>query len=171
MYITIDQALSWKPCDRYGDTDDEIRAKLLKISGGRESVSLLEVFDLPIPPADIQWLLLREDVLPANLLHEFGCWCAEVALMAERDAGREPHADSWRATQVKRLWIKGQASEEQLTAAYAAADAAADAAAHAARAAYAAARAAAYAAAYAEQNRKLKEMIGGLLCTTSQQVR
>ena len=83
------------------------------------------------------------------VLHEFACWCAERALRAERKVGREPHPDSWKAIRVKRQWMKGKVSDEELAAAWAAAGAAwaaaraaRDAAWDAARAAWAAAGAA-----------------------------
>ncbi len=79
-------------------------------------------------------------------LHEFACWCAEQALLREREAGREPDKRSWTAIGVKRRWLKGEATDEELHAASAAAWAAAWAA---ARDAVSAARDAASAAAWA----------------------
>jgi hypothetical protein len=73
------------------------------------------------------------------LLHEFACRCAEVALMVA-------HVDDercWQAIHVKREWLAGRATDQELAAAGAAAWAAARAA------ALAAARAAALAAAWA----------------------
>ena len=74
-------------------------------------------------------------------MHEFACWCAEQALEGERKAGCEPDKRLWRAVEVKRLWLRGKASDDELAAARAAARAAAWAA------AWDAARAAARAAA------------------------
>lgn len=51
------------------------------------------------------------------LLHEFACWCAEQALNAERAAGREPHKHSWNAIAVKRSWLGGVATDQELSAA------------------------------------------------------
>ena len=97
-----------------------------------------------------------------NLLHEFACWCAERALRAERKAGREPNKRSWEAIHVKRRWLKGKASDEELGAARA--TRAAGAAAKDAWAAWAARDArAAGAAAWATQNRKLERMLKELL--------
>ena len=121
-------------------------------------------------------------------LHEFACWCAEQALLREREAGREPDVRSWAAIEVKRRWLKGEATDTELDAARAAAwgvswfaawdaawaawAAACDAAwAAACDAARAAARAAAWGvswfaawdAAWATQNAKLEEMLNALL--------
>lgn len=86
-------------------------------------------------------------------LHEFACWCAEQALLREREAGREPDVRSWAAIEVKRRWLKGEATDEEL---YVARDAAWDAARDAARAA---ARAAAGAAEMDWQNAELTRML------------
>ncbi len=82
-----------------------------------------------------------------KVLHEFACWCAERALLREREAGREPDPRSWRAIEVKRAWISGEATDDELRAAQDAAWAAARAAAQ--DAAWAAAQDAAWAAAWA----------------------
>ena len=106
-------------------------------------------------------------------LHLFAIWCAEQALSLVD----EPDARSIEALRVKRLWMDGKATDEELAAAWdAAADAAWDAArdraaAAAAAAAWAAAGAAARAAAVVaardavwdaardKQNVKLTEMV------------
>lgn len=78
-------------------------------------------------------------------LHEFALWCAEKALKLD------PHPDqrSLNALEVKRRWLDGQASDQELDAARAAAwDAAGDAAGDAA-----------WAAAWAAQNEKLETML------------
>ena len=97
-------------------------------------------------------------------LHEFAIWCAEQALESGRKCGYEPHMDSLKALQVKRLWLDGNATDSELDAARAAAwDAARDAAWAAARdAARAAARDAAWAAAWAAYNDQLEQMLSRL---------
>ena len=55
------------------------------------------------------------------VLHEAACHFAEQALHKERHAGREPHPNSWNAIRVKRRWLKGIASDKELTAARSAA--------------------------------------------------
>jgi hypothetical protein len=83
-------------------------------------------------------------------LHEFACWCAEQALLREREAGREPDKRSWAAIETKRKWLKGKVTDEELDAASVAADAAANATGRTAgRAACAAASDATWAAAWA----------------------
>jgi hypothetical protein len=47
-------------------------------------------------------------------LHEFACWSAEQALL---QAGHEPDPRSWAAIEIKRKWLKGEATDEELDAA------------------------------------------------------
>jgi hypothetical protein len=62
-----------------------------------------------------------------NVLHEFACWCAEQALLQEREAGREPDPRSWAAIEAKRKWMRGEITDSELEAARVAAwDAARD---------------------------------------------
>ena len=91
----------------------------------------------------VLWTLDAERVL-----HEFGVWCAYGALLAEREAGREPDPRSWAAVAAKRRWLDSE--QVDLTAAGWAA---------AAVWVWAAAEAAAAAAAAAAQNRKLTAMV------------
>lgn len=67
-------------------------------------------------------------------LHEFAIWCAEQAIETLRKKGVEPHPDSLRALMVKRMWLDGKATDQELAAARAAAWAAARDAAWAAEA-------------------------------------
>jgi hypothetical protein len=50
-------------------------------------------------------------------LRLFGCDVAEMALKAERKAGREPHKDSWDVVAVMRRWIDGKATDAERSAA------------------------------------------------------
>jgi hypothetical protein len=101
--------------------------------GKRQSVTPLEFAECSHPKKDdLLWVLLREEVIPANALHELACKFAEGALLKEREAGREPDPRSWEAIATKRRWIAGDATDADLEAAWAAAWAAARAEAEAA---------------------------------------
>lgn len=124
------------------------------------ALDVLHLVNVPI--GDRLWVVLNDGWLPDRLMHDFAIWCAEQALALV--ASPEPR--SLRALEVKRLWLGGNATDDQLSAAadaaWAAADAAWAAARAAARAAADAARAAAWAAAWAAaaaaQIEKLIEM-------------
>lgn len=56
--------------------------------------------------------LIREDFLPANLLHEYACRCADYALSKIDN----PDPRSIRAVEAKRKWLRGEISDEELAA-------------------------------------------------------
>jgi hypothetical protein len=58
-----------------------------------------------------------------NILHEFACWCAEQALLKEREAGQEPDPRSWAAIEAKRKWLRGEITDSELADAWDAAGA------------------------------------------------
>lgn len=91
---------------------------------------------------DKLWVVLREDWIPATVLHEFACRLAEQALALVE----APDPRSVAAVAAKRAWLRGEATDDELAAAWdaaraagAAGDAAGDAAWDAAWAARAAA--------------------------------
>jgi hypothetical protein len=138
MKITVKQIMKWNPCDEYS------KSRVKKLIG--KGKTPLEICDLEIPVPDIFWALFRDEIIPENDLHELACKFAERALKAERNAGREPHPDSWKAIKVKRQWLKGRVTDEELSAAGSAAGPAAASA--ALSAALSAARTAALSAAW-----------------------
>ena len=130
------------------------RQRYARVAAMRDEWSALDVLALDgVSNKDKLWAVLREEFIDAPVLHEYACRCAEYALTFVR----EPDSRSIEAIEAKRKWLRGEISNDDLTAARAAADAAwaaadaADAAARAAAcdAANAAARAAANAAARA----------------------
>ena len=149
--VTLDEFLSFKPCW----LDDEqgrrrLRYYARKLGG---SADALEILALRRIPADERlWAVLREEFIPAPILHEFACRCAEDALSRIDN----PDPRSINAIAIKRRWIAGEATDEELaaarTAAWAAQAAAQDAARTAARAAVRVARTAAWAAQAAAQD-------------------
>ena len=127
------------------------RKRYARVAAMRDEWSALDVLALDgVSNTDKLWAVLREEFIDAPVLHEYACRCAEYALTFVR----EPDSRSIAAIEAKRKWLRGEISNDDLTAARAAAwDAARDAADAAARAAaWAAADAAARAAAWAAAN-------------------
>jgi hypothetical protein len=108
---TIDDVLSWNPCSGYE------RKQLEKLGGKKQSMNALEILALGIPAEDRLWCVLRGELIPAQILHEFACRVATNALNTERRAGREPDQRSWDAIKAKRQWINGEISSKKLAAA------------------------------------------------------
>jgi hypothetical protein len=147
LTVTVEQFEKFGPCWL---EDAEGRKKFRLLAKIRNEWSALDILNLPneqVSPEDKLWAVLREEFIPAPVLHEFACRCAEQALSLVGN----PDPRSVAAIAAKRAWLKGEINDEQLDAARAAAwDAARDAAWDAAwAAAWDAARAAAWDAARA----------------------
>ena len=109
--VTVDDVMSWEPCEPH------TRERVTSLFAGRARVTALDVCAMDIPTDHILWAVLREDMIEGRVLHLFACWCAEQALQAERDAGREPDPASWAVVEVKRRWVDGIASDDELAVA------------------------------------------------------
>src|SRR5574344_76588 len=118
-----------------------------RVAAIRNEWTALDVLALDgVSNKDKLWAVLREEFIDAPVLHEYACRCAEYALTFVR----EPDSRSIVAIEAKRKWLRGEISNDDLTAAWTATAAARAAAWDAARAAArAAARDAARAAARA----------------------
>jgi len=132
--MNINQFMKLKPC--------YTREKIEEIAGEKTDWTALDILYLAnVPAQDRLWAVLREAFILAKILHLFACKVAENALR-EAKIRKTKNNPSWEALRIKRLWIDGKATDEELKAARAAAYAANAAA----NADYAAARAEAYAA-------------------------
>lgn len=150
--VTLEQLIGFEPCWLLEKVIDE---RLWEIGSRKNEWTALDVLALDeVSAEDRLWAVLREDFLDKNIIVEFACLCAERALtMAGITDDR-----CWNAIKVKRAWMRGEASDNELAAVRASAWDAARAAAHDAAwaavwasvqdAAQDAARAAAWAAAY-----------------------
>ena len=141
--VTPEQFKEFGPC--WLETA-EGRKRYARVAAMRDEWSALDVLALDgVSNEDKLWAVLREEFIDAPVLHEYACRCAEYALTFVR----EPDSRSIAAIEAKRKWLRGEISNDDLTAARAVAYAAARAAAWdaACDAAWAAARDAARAAA------------------------
>ena len=118
--VTLDEFLEFDPCW----ANDEAGMRRLRyyssILGG--SANALDILRLTRIPADDRlWAVLREDFVPAEILHEFACRCAERALSRVDN----PDPRSVAAVAAKRKWLRGEIGDQELLEAW---DAAWDAA-------------------------------------------
>ena len=158
--ITYEQFLGFGPCWKVSEQGRRRLGYYCRKLGGKATA--LDILRLNrIPAADRLWAVLREEFVPADILHEFACRCAEKAMALVRN----PDPRSIAAIEAKRKWVRGEITSDELAAAQAAAWAAAQyAAQYAARdaaqaAAWAAARAAKWDAARADQVKTLIDML------------
>lgn len=121
--ITYEEFLKFNPCWL---KTEEGAARLKEIGAQKERWTALDILALDdVSAEDKLWAVLREELIDARILHEFACWCAEDALSHVENADER----SWNAIKVKRAWLRGEASDEELVDARATAWAAALAAA------------------------------------------
>ena len=152
--VTIDDVLAWEPCAKY--THERVKA----IFGRKKYLTAADIARLKILPEDKVWALCHAPFMARRTAVAFAVIRAESVLSVYKTAcpgdGRVENC-----LRVARRWLRGEGTQQQLRAAYAAAFVAASAAsayaayasaasAYAAYAAYAAD--AAYAAAYAAAN-------------------
>lgn len=93
------------------------RRKVMRLFAGRERMTIDDLKSLPVEALsymDRCWFLLQEEFLPKKTLHLLACDFAEAALMREREAGRETDPRSWEAIRLKRLWVDGMATDDEL---------------------------------------------------------
>ena len=145
--VTFSEFMGLGPC--WLDNEKgrrRLRYYARKLGGSADALEILAL--RRIPAEDRLWAVLWEEFIPAPILHEIACRYAEDALSRIDN----PDPRSIHAIAVKRRWIAGEATDEELAAARTAAWAAQAAAQDAARtAAQAAAQAAARTAAWAAQ--------------------
>lgn len=107
----------------------EGREKFARIAAIRDEWTALDVLNLPdVSAQDKLWSVLREEFIEAPMLHEFACRCAEYALSFVAS----PDPRSIAAIVAKRKWLRGEITDAELYAAWAAAQDTARAAARAA---------------------------------------
>lgn len=147
--ITYEDFVSFKPCWLvFEEERDKHADQLSRYRAIRDEWSAIDILRLDeVDAEDRLWLVLREELIDAPILHEFACRCADRAIAR---IGK-PDSRSVAAIEAKRKWLRGEISDDELDAAWDAALAAAKYAARAAAraAAMAAARAAAMDAAWA----------------------
>ena len=135
--VTYEEFLDFNPCwlEQEGGKE-RIKSYFDRFGGRMSALDILTLDD--VSAKDKLWSVLREEFIPAPILHEFACECAECALSLINS----PDPRSIKAIETKRAWLRGEATDEELAAAR-------DAAWDAWGAAYSAAWDAAYSAAYA----------------------
>lgn len=122
--------------------DVEKAEKLLEYFKQKKEWSALDILRLSgsdVNDSDKLHAVLRPELIDRKLLHELACDFAEHAQIYVN----APHADSLKAIEVKRKWLRGEATDWELRIARTYADTAEAAAAADAAAAWAAAAAAA----------------------------
>jgi hypothetical protein len=109
IYLSVDREMAFQPCAEY------TRERVEKLFAGRKQLHFRTVAQLDIPPEDRVWTLLH--MMSERQQHEAACRFAEQAFAALRQTGQEPHPDSLNAIAVKRRWLCGDATDDEMAAA------------------------------------------------------
>jgi hypothetical protein len=105
MRVTVDMVMSWHPCRDYS------RERVEQLWNGRKYINHKTLEKLPIPLSDILWALLN--LLDSRAQHEIACDFAETTLHLVEDGEERPR----RAIEIKRRWLCGEATDEELVSA------------------------------------------------------
>ena len=114
--VTYEEFLKFDPCwlEEEGGAE-RIKAYFDRFGGRMSALDILNLDD--VSEVDKLWAVLREEFIPAPILHEFACVCDEYALSLIDN----PDPRSIKAIEVKRAWMRGEATDEELAACEAAA--------------------------------------------------
>lgn len=113
--ITYEDFASFKPCWLvFEEERDKHAAQLARYRAMRDKWSAIDILRLDeVNVEDRLWIVLREELIDAPILHEFACRCAERAL-SRID---KPDERSVAAIEAKRKWMRGELSDSDLSAA------------------------------------------------------
>lgn len=107
--VTYEEFLEFDPCWLEGEDGEGWIKVSFDRFGGR--MSALDILNLDgVREEDRLWSVLREEFIPAPILHEFACVCAEYALSLVEN----PDPCSVKAIEVKRAWLRGEATDGEL---------------------------------------------------------
>ena len=110
--VTFDDFLGFNPCWLHNERGRRrLRYYARKLGGSADALEILA--SRMIPAEDRLWAVLREEFIPAPILHACACRCAEDVLSRIDN----PDPRSINAIVVKRRWIAGEATDEELAAA------------------------------------------------------
>jgi hypothetical protein len=103
--ITIEEFMAFEPCSRYPES------RIREIAGSKAKWSALDILALEsVPASDRLWAVLHEELIDTRVL------CVLTCIWLERTLAYTGTSDPCLADaiQVKRAWLRGEASEEEL---------------------------------------------------------
>lgn len=115
MKITPAQIMAAEPCTGYS------LERVTSLWAGRDALTPAEIGTLDIPVEDRLWAIIY-CVLTDRQCRLLACDYAERVLQRKRDAGCKPDPRGWKAIEVARQYAVGNATQEELTAAWTSAD-------------------------------------------------
>lgn len=90
---------------------DVFNKKELMNFANQKQLNAIDILDFEkIPPKDRLWIVCNEELVDDNILHEFACRCAERVL----NMIKNPDPRGVKAIEIKRKWLKGEATDDEL---------------------------------------------------------
>ena len=107
--VTYEEFLDFNPCwlEQEGGKE-RIKSYFYRFGGRMSALDILTLDD--VSAKDKLWSVLREEFIPAPILHEFACVCAECALSLINS----PDPRSIKAIETKRAWLRGEVTTQEL---------------------------------------------------------
>ena len=112
--ITYEDFVSFNPCWLIDDEErDKHAEQLARYRAIRDEWSALDILRLDeVDAEDRLWLILREELIDAPIMHKFACRCADRALSRVN----KPDARIVAAIESKQNWMRGEISDDELDA-------------------------------------------------------
>jgi len=108
--ITVEDATSWLLNEGHAHDD------VVEILADQKALSALDILELDISAADKFWMVLREELIPIELLNEFACRCTENVLALALKTGYELDSSGQTAIDAKRKWLREELTDDELDA-------------------------------------------------------
>ena len=107
--VTYEEFLDFNPCWlEQEDGEKKIKSYFDRFGGSMSALDILNLDD--VKAKDKLWSVLREEFIPAPILHEFACVCAECALSLINN----PDPRSIKAIETKRAWLRDEVTTQEL---------------------------------------------------------
>jgi len=112
--FSVQDILDFNPCSSY--TEERI-TELFKSVGCKKYVTVDKLFKANIPHDDFFWLILRPEFIPEKELHQIAIWCFERIAQPVWEKYYPDDKRPQEAVRIKKLWLKGKSTVEELAAA------------------------------------------------------
>ena len=109
--VTYEEILELNPWLEEEGEAERIKSYFDRFGGRMSVLDILKLEDMCAE--DKLFVVSHEAFIPAPILHELACVCAEYALSLVEN----PDPRSVKAIEVKRAWLRGEATDEELVAA------------------------------------------------------
>ena len=89
--VTVDQIMSWRPCEDPPNpyTRERIEELRKSVCGERKNISVLDILNTNIPDIDKAWCILRKEFFTEKQLQKIAIFCSKLVLHPKDDHPRK----------------------------------------------------------------------------------